>query len=208
MDYGLAFGFQPVQNTSISHDIKEYQGSILYLLVQGILDVISMLFTSNLFSSLANRQITLNPPQNQKEILFNSLNLTPPDFMQLEQDLSRCHIHIDDEKIETIQQLQKALEKFQIPDNKKDALHSALNQAILSKHYEKVVEMHPGKHCKQKQNEIFFTCYTSEKTVEQKSSYTIHDVDSGGAPVKEISKRVQVHSVADFRDPERIKFKI
>ena len=228
MDYGLAFGFQPVQNTSISHDIKEYQGSILYLLVQGILDVISMLFTSNLFSSLANRQITVNRPQNQKEILFSSLNLTPPSDEQLKQDLDRLNLIIDEAPIgitgekkvnlsdverdankeEMFKNLQIALNKFGLKgETENDYLRAAVNQAILFTHSKQVQEMFPDMHCKLIQGSISIDIDTENKTVEQKTSYTIYEL-SDDAPVKEISKRVQVHSVADFRDPKRIKFKI
>jgi hypothetical protein len=239
MDYGPVFGFQSVhefqseQNPSfapISHYNKEYKGSILYLLVKGIIAVISMLFKSNLFSSLANRQITLNPPQNQKEILFSFLtNVKLPNVGELKQDLDRLNLIIDRKRIgntykknenlsddgrnankeEMFKNLQIALNKFGLKGETENGyLRAAVNQAILSTHSQQVRTEFPDMHCKLIQGSISIVIKTHKKTIEQKTSYTIHDLDSGGAPVKEISKRVQVHSVADFRDPKRIKFKI
>jgi len=251
MDYGLAFAFQPVQNTSISHDIKEYQGSILYLLVQGIIAVISKLF-ENLFSSLANRQITVNPPQKQvantpngsqnpentpaapqipvgKEIPFSSLKeLKPPSAEQLKQDLDRLNLFIGGNRIgntdeqnknlsddgrnankeEMFKNLQIALNKFGLKGETENGyLRAAVNQAILFTHSKQVQEMFPNRYCKPIQGSISIDIDTENKTVEQKSSYTIHEL-SDDAPVEQTSKSVQVHSVADFGNPYSITFKI
>jgi hypothetical protein len=87
-------------------------------------------------------------------------------------------------------------------------LRAAVNQAILFTHSKQVQEMFPNRYCKPIQGSISIVIDTKEKTVEQKSSYTIHDLNSDDAPVKESSKSVQVHSIANFSTPESITFKI
>lgn len=251
MDYGLAFAFQSVGNSSSAPIGKEYQGDFLYLLVKGIIAVISKLF-ENLFSSLANRQITVNPPQKLvantqngsqnpentpakppipvgKEILFSSLEeLKPPSAEQLKQDLDRLNLFIGGNRIgntdeqnknlsdeeratnkgEMFQQLQNALDEFGLKGEPENGyLRAAVNQAILSTHSQQVRTKFPNMHCKLIQGSISIDINTVMKTVEQKTSYAIHEL-SEGAPFKKISESVQVHSVADFGNPDSITFKI
>jgi hypothetical protein len=253
MDYGFAFAFQSVGNSSSAPIDNACEGYFLYLLVKGIIAVISKLFESNLFSSLANRQITVNRPQKLvantpngsqnpentpaeppipvgEEILFSSLGeLKPPSPEQLKQDLDRLNLFVggnrigntyeqnknlsdeerDANKEEMFQQLQNALDEFGFegkPEN--DYLRAAVNQAILFTHSKQVQEMFPNRYCKPIQGSISIVIDTKEKTVEQKSSYTIHDLNSDDAPVKESSKSVQVHSITNFSTPESITFKI
>jgi hypothetical protein len=142
MDYGLAFAFQSVGNSSSAPIDNAYKGDFLYLLVKGIIAVISKLFESNLFSSLANRQITVNPPQKLvantpngsqnpentpakppipvgKEILFSSLEeLNPPSAEQLKQDLDRLNLFIDGNRIGNTDEENKNLSDEERATNK------------------------------------------------------------------------------------------
>ena len=148
--------------------------------------------------------------------------------MQLEQDLDRLNLFIDGKRIgntykenenlsddgrnankeEMFKNLQIALNKFGLKGETENGyLRAAVNQAILSTHSQQVHTKGPNMHCKLIQRSISIDIDTEKKTVEQKSSYTIHEL-SDDAPVKENSKSVQVHSVANFSTPNSITFKI
>ena len=233
MDFGIGTTFayhHPLASDpkSILHPSREdYKSNVLWLLVEGIFNLISSLFSSitnpkpSIEESSTDTFITggeekhfkhsgITPEESNthvgntgvEEKHFRDLGITPPSDVQLGTDIGRAKFTLEGNQslqLDNIDNLKEAVKGFEVPQENLDYLRSSLNQAILSEHNQHVRAQFENMYPKQIQGSILFSINITEKTVTQETNYTIHILDHHKTPVLDVvEKKVKVISVSDF----------